>query len=249
MNMKQNKRRTAFILAAGLGTRLKELTSDRPKAMVEMNGKPLLEYVIDKLISQNFNHFVINIHHLGDKIIDFVNNKNYKDVVIEISDERENLYLTGGAILKALPYFAESKVVLIHNVDIFSDVDFQPYYDAFANSNDAAWLFTQDRNNISKVAFDKQDNYLGTYNIQTKDFDSDRDFSEVCKLMSFSGLHMIKPEYFSDFELKKCHVWSLYKEISKNNNVKSVFIQPDYWFDLGTQEQLKQVSEWLLSKN
>lgn len=247
--MKQNKRRTAFILAAGLGTRLKELTSDRPKALVEINGKPLLELVIDKLISQNFNHFVINIHHFGDKIIDFINNKNYKNVEIEISDEREFLYLTGGAIIKALPYFSKSKAVLIHNVDIFSDVDFQPYYDAFENSNDAAWLFTQDRNNISKVAFDKQDNYLGTYNIQTKDFDSDRDFSEVCKLMSFSGLHMIKPEYFSDFELKKCHVWSLYKEISKNNNVKSVFIQPDYWFDLGTQEQLKQVSEWLLSKN
>ena len=70
--MKNDERRTAFILAAGLGTRLKELTSDKPKAMVEMNGKPLLEYVIDKLILQNFNHIVINIHHFGDKIIDFV---------------------------------------------------------------------------------------------------------------------------------------------------------------------------------
>lgn len=249
MYMNNNEKRTAFILAAGLGTRLKELTSDRPKALVEMNGKPLIEYVIDKLISQNFNHFVINIHHFGDKIIDFLNDKEYQNIEIEISDERENLYLTGGAILKALPYFSKSKAVLIHNVDIFSDIDFQSYYDAFANSNDAAWLFTQDRNNISKVAFDKNDNYIGTYNIQTKDFDSDYNFSEVCKLLSFSGLHMIKPVYFSDFELKKCHVWSLYKAISKNNNVKSVFIQPNYWFDLGTQEQLKEVSEWLLSQN
>ena len=247
--MNNNERRTAFILAAGLGTRLKELTSDRPKALVEMNGKPLIEHVLDKLISQNFNHFVINVHHFGDKIIDFVNNKKYNDVEIEISDERDILYLTGGAILKALPYFAKSKAVLIHNVDIFSDMDFQSYYDDFMDSDDAAWLFTQERNNISKVAFDKQDNYLGRYNIQTKVFDSDRDFSEVCKLQSFSGLHMIKPECFHDFELKECHVWSLYKELSRNNNVKSVFIQPNYWFDLGTQEQLKKVSEWLLSLN
>ena len=247
--MKNDERRTAFILAAGLGTRLKELTSDKPKAMVEMNGKPLLEYVIDKLILQKFNHIVINIHHFGDKIIDFVNEKNYPDVKIEISDERDFLYFTGGAILKALPYFAQSKAVLIHNVDVFSDVDFQTYYDDFIESNDAAWLFTQDRNNISKVAFDKNDNFIGTYNIQTKEFDSDRDFSEVSKLLSFSGLHIFKPEFFSDFELKRCHVWTLYKEISKTKRVKSEFIQPDYWFDLGTQEELKNVSEWLLSQN
>lgn len=248
MNMTQTERRTAFILAAGLGTRLKEMTSDRPKAMVEMNGKPMIEYIIDKLISQNFNHFVINVHHFGDKIIDYVKSKNFGDVEIEISDERDCLYLTGGAILKALPYFKNSKAVLIHNVDIFSDFDFQPQYDAFIKSDDAAWLFTQERDNKSKVAFDKQDNYLGTYNIDTKYFDSDSDFSEVCKLLAFSGLHIIKPEYFKEFELKKCHVWSLYKEISKKNRVKSALMQPNYWFDLGTQEQLRTVEQWVLSQ-
>lgn len=248
MNMTQTERRTAFILAAGLGTRLKEMTSDRPKAMVEMNGKPMIEYIIDKLISQSFNHFVINVHHFGDKIIDYVKSKNFGDVEIEISDERDCLYLTGGAILKALPYFKNSKAVLIHNVDIFSDFDFQPQYDAFIKSDDAAWLFTQERDNKSKVAFDKQDNYLGTYNIDTKYFDSDSNFSEVCKLLAFSGLHIIKPEYFKEFELKKCHVWSLYKEISKKNRVKSALMQPNYWFDLGTQEQLRTVEQWVLSQ-
>lgn len=248
MNMTQTERRTAFILAAGLGTRLKEMTSDRPKAMVEMNGKPMIEYIIDKLISQNFNHFVINVHHFGNKIIDYVKSKNFGDVEIEISDERDCLYLTGGAILKALPYFKNSKAVLIHNVDIFSDFDFQPQYDAFIKSDDAAWLFTQERDNKSKVAFDKQDNYLGTYNIDTEYFDSDSDFSEVCKLLAFSGLHIIKPEYFKEFELKKCHVWSLYKEISKKNRVKSALMQPNYWFDLGTQEQLRTVEQWVLSQ-
>ena len=163
--MCKNERRTVFILAAGLGTRLKELTSDKPKALVELNDKPLIEHVIDKLISQNFNHFVINIHHFGDKIIDFVNNNKYSDIEIDISDERDFLYYTGGAILKALPYFSKSKAVLIHNVDIFTDIDFQPYYDDFINSDDAAWLFTQERDNLSKVAFDVHNNFVGTYNI------------------------------------------------------------------------------------
>ena len=89
--MKMNEKRTVFILAAGLGTRLKELTSDKPKALVELNQKPLLEIVIDNLISQNFNHFVINIHHFGEKIIDFVKEKKYDGVEIEISDEREDV--------------------------------------------------------------------------------------------------------------------------------------------------------------
>lgn len=243
--MENIKRRSAFILAAGLGTRLKELTSDRPKALVEMNGKPLLEIVIENLISQNFNHFVINVHHFGDKIINYIANKHYDNVEIEISDERDFLYYTGGAILKALPFFDKSEAVLIHNVDIFSDVDFQQYYDDFVRSDDAAWLLTQNRNNNSKVVFDEQDRFHGTYNIQTEEYDGDGEFKECYKLLSFSGLHLIKPKYFSDFELKKCHVWSLYKDIAKVNNVKSVLIQPDYWFDLGTQEQLKEVSEWI----
>ena len=80
--MKINNKRPAFILAAGLGSRLKELTSDRPKALVELNGKPLLEIVIENLISQNFNHFVINIHHFGDKIINYFKTKTYENITI-----------------------------------------------------------------------------------------------------------------------------------------------------------------------
>ena len=248
MSMKMNDKRTAFILAAGLGTRLKELTSDKPKALVELNQKPLLEIVIDNLISQNFNHFIINIHHYGDKILDYFKTKNYENIAIEISDERDLLLDTGGAILKALPYFKESQAVLIHNVDIITDIDFQSIYNDFINSDDAAWLLTQNRNNKRKIVFDNQDNFVGRFNIETNVFDGDTELKDDFKLLSFSGLHFIKPEYFYNFELKKCYVFDLYKEISNNNYVKSKFVQPNYWFDLGTQEQLNEASSWLLSQ-
>lgn len=248
MSMKMNDKRTAFILAAGLGTRLKELTSDKPKALVELNQKPLLEIVIDNLISQNFNHFIINIHHYGDKILDYFKTKNYENIAIEISDERDLLLDTGGAILKALPYFKESQAVLIHNVDIITDIDFQSIYNDFINSDDAAWLLTQNRNNKRKIVFDNQDNFVGRLNIETNVFDGDTELKDDFKLLSFSGLHFIKPEYFYNFELKKCYVFDLYKEISNNNYVKSKFVQPNYWFDLGTQEQLNEASSWLLSQ-
>lgn len=246
--MKTNEKRTAFILAAGLGTRLKELTSDRPKALVELNEKPLLETVIENLISQKFNHFVINIHHFGDKILNYLEDKKYEDVKIEISDERELLLDTGGAILQALPYFKDSDAVLIHNVDIITDIDFQSVYDEFKNTDDVAWLLTQNRNNKRKLVFDENDNYVGRFNLETNQYDGEKALEKDFKLLSFSGLHLIKPKYFCDFELKKCYVFDLYKEISKKNNVKSKFIQPDFWFDLGTQEQLKEASLWLLSQ-
>ena len=248
MFMKTSDKRTAFILAAGLGTRLKELTSDKPKALVELNQKPLLEIVIDNLISQNFNHFVINIHHYGEKILDYFKTKKYENVSIEISDERDSLLDTGGAILKALPYFKDSEAVLIHNVDIITDIDFQSVYNDFTNSDDAAWLLTQERNNKRKIVFNENDNYVGRMNLETNQYDGDKEFNDDFKLLSFSGLHFIKPEYFYDFELKKCYVFDLYKEISRNNNVRSKFIQPNYWFDLGTQEQLKEAATWLLSQ-
>ena len=246
--MKQNERRTAFILAAGLGTRLKELTLDKPKALVELNKQPLLKVVIENLISQKFNHFVINVHHYADKIVDFIESVKYENVEFEISDERDFLYNTGGAIIKALPYFKESKAVLIHNVDIVSDIDFKSIYDDFVKSNDAAWLLTQERNNKRKIVFDDNNNFVGRLNLETKEYDGEIPLSDRFKLLSFSGLHIIKPEYFNKFELRASYVFELYKEIAKKAIVKSVPIESNYWFDLGTQEQLKEASSWISSQ-
>ena len=279
--MKQN-RRTAFILAAGLGTRLKELTAKTPKALVSINKKPLIEVLLEELIKQDFNHIVINVHHFGEQIIDFVGdfsatlrsgrndgddvvissevetrakrehsslvNKSQHDVIIEISDERPLLMDTGGAILQALPYFEQSEAVLVHNVDVLTNVDLKGFYNGFCNSNDAAWLLTQERNSKRKLVFDNQDNFLGRYNSETKDYDGKDAIPSDCKLLSFSGIHIFKPKYFKDFEVKPCYVFGLYQKIAENHRVTSKLIHPDYWFDLGTQEQLKNAELWLSSR-
>ncbi len=242
--MKQG-RRTAFILAAGLGTRLKELTSDMPKALVSINKKPLLKVVLEELERQGFNHFVVNIHHFGEQILEFL---ECFDVDIEVSDERPLLMDTGGAILQALPYFADSEAVLVHNVDVLTNVDLKGFYDDFCQSDDAAWLLTQERNSKRKLVFDNQDNFLGRYNTETNDYDGKGALPNDCKLLSFSGLHLFKPQYFKDFDVKPCYVFKLYQQIAENHRVTSKLIHPDYWFDLGTQEQLKNAELWLSSK-
>ncbi len=240
--MKRN-RRTAFILAAGLGTRLKELTSDKPKALVSINNKPLLKVVLEELKKQGFNHFVVNIHHFGEQIIDFLQGMD-----VEISDERSLLMDTGGAILQALPYFADSEAVLVHNVDVLTNVDLQGFYDDFCKSDDAAWLLTQERNSKRKLVFDKQDNFLGRYNTETNEYDGKGALPSDCKLLSFSGIHLFRPQYFKDFKVEPCYVFKLYQQIAENHRVTSKLIHPDYWFDLGTQEQLKNAELWLSSK-
>ena len=251
--MKRNKR-TAFILAAGLGTRLKELTANTPKALVSINNVPLLEVLIEELIKQDFNHIVVNIHHFGEKIIDYLGDfstslrSGRNDVNIEISDERPLLMDTGGAILQALPYFAQSEAVLVHNVDVLTNVDLKGFYDDFRKSGDAAWLLTQERNSKRKLVFDDQDNFLGRFNNDTNDFDGDGALPNSCKLLSFSGIHLFKPEYFKEFEVKPCYIFGLYQKIAVNHKVTSKLIHPDYWFDLGTQEQLKNAELWLSSK-
>lgn len=242
--MKQG-RRTAFILAAGLGTRLKELTSDMPKALVSINKKPLLKVVLEELERQGFNHFVVNIHHFGEQILEFL---ECFDVDIEVSDERPLLMDTGGAILQAMPYFADSEAVLIHNVDVLTNVDLKGFYDDFCQSDDAAWLLTQERNSKRKLVFDNHDNFLGRYNTETNDYDGKGALPNDCKLLSFSGLHLFKPQYFKDFDVKPCYVFKLYQQIAENHRVTSKLIHPDYWFDLGTQEQLKNAELWLSSK-
>ena len=106
---------TAMILAAGLGTRLKELTHDKPKALVEINGKTLLQRTIETLIANGFERIIINVHHFGNQIIEFVNTRTFNAEIL-ISDEQQQLMDTGGGIIQATPLFTDTQAVLIHKV-------------------------------------------------------------------------------------------------------------------------------------
>ena len=255
--MKQN-RRTAFILAAGLGTRLKELTANTPKALVSINNVPLLKVLLEELAKQGFNHIMVNVHHFGEQIVNFLSEggsstplryaRNDNRILIEISDERPQLMDTGGAILQALPYFAQSDAVLVHNVDVLTNVDLKGFYDDFVKSDDAAWLLTQERNSKRKLVFDDTDNFLGRFNTETNEYDGEGALPTNSKLLSFSGIHLFRPQYFKDFKVEPCYVFKLYKQIAENHRVTSKLIHPDYWFDLGTKEQLKNAELWLSSR-
>lgn len=118
----------AMIFAAGLGTRLKPLTDTMPKAMVKVGGMPLIQRVIFKLKDAGFDHIVVNVHHFANQIIDFLKENDNFGLDIRISDETDKLLDTGGGIRKAINLFNFRLPILIHNVDILSNVDLAKFY-------------------------------------------------------------------------------------------------------------------------
>jgi len=235
--------RTAMILAAGLGTRLKELTADKPKALVEVAGKTLLERNIEILAQSGFNTIIVNIHHFGDQIIRFLKTWN-SGPSIYISDERGQLMDTGGGIVQALPFFHDTEAVLIHNVDILSDVDLQGHYDRFAASDDDAWLLTQDRQTTRKLLFDGQQKLIGWRNLDDGSFKWVNEPKEQFKELAFSGMHIFRPSLFAEFAWQRYSIIDLYLQQAKDHSVRSVEIRPSYWFDIGKKADFEKINDF-----
>lgn len=209
----------AMIFAAGLGTRLKPLTDHMPKALVPVAGKPMLEHVICKLKDNGFTEIVINIHHFGEQIIDFLKANQNFGITIHISDERDELLDTGGGIKKASCFFQGNEPFLIHNVDILSDTNLKELYDFHLNSGNDATLLASKRNTIRYLLFDSTNRLCGWINkdsLQTKP-DGFVYNPHLYQEYAFSGIHVVSPSLYQymnkewqgkfsimDFYLKTC---------------------------------------------
>ena len=169
-----------MIFAAGLGTRLQPLTNDRPKALVEVAGKPLLEYVIRKMIAADVQRIVVNVHHYADQIEAFLCERHFFDWDIVISDEREKLLDTGGGLLKARELFSPGESVLIHNVDIFSDIDIPALLRFHRQNKGDATLVTRTGGKGRGLRFNREGMLKGWENKATG-------FPELCFLWSAGG--------------------------------------------------------------
>lgn len=202
---------SAMIFAAGLGTRLKPLTDRMPKALVPVAEKPLLQHVLDKLHDSGFDDIVVNVHHFADQIVDYL-----ADTDVKISDETDQLLETGGGLKKALPLFDGDQPVLIHNVDILSNVDLRAFYEE-ARGNDATLLVSW-RKTQRYLIFNDQMRLVGWTNITTGEVKSP--YPEIkalepeikklrgeqfqssplslgeglgVRLLAFSGIHCVSP--------------------------------------------------------
>ena len=183
----------ALIFAAGLGTRLRPLTNDRPKALVEVHGKPLLAHVIEKLRKAGYTEVVINVHHFGEQIIDYIAKHPIEGMKFIISDERTELLDTGGGIRQAGSLFTQDgHPFLIHNVDIFSNLDIKEFYTKYPTT-EGATLLVSERKTSRYLLFNPNDNRLvGWTNIQTGEVKSPYPNLRVedCRMYAFAGIHL-----------------------------------------------------------
>ena len=238
---------TAMLLAAGLGTRLKTLTQDRPKALVEVAGKPLLQHNIENLIRHGFDTIVVNIHHFGEQVIRFLEKQSF-DATIYVSDERGALMDTGGGIVQALPFFHDTPAVLVHNVDILSDVPLRDLYTRFVASDDDAWLLTQDRDTSRKLLFDEQHLLIGWKQINENRYKWVNGPKDHYKELAFNGIHIFKPQLFADLPYQRYSIIDLYLQAAAQQPIRSVEIHPSYWFDLGKIEDFDTINHFMERK-
>lgn len=177
----------AMIFAAGLGTRLRPLTDNCPKALVKVAGKSLLEHNIIKLKAAGFDHIVVNVHHFGQQIIDFLADNDNFGIDIKVSDERDLLLDTGGGIRKALQLFDNDDPVLIHNVDIISDVDVKAVYDKHIESSAEATLCIAWRKTSRYLLFNENLRMCGWTNISTGEVKGEK----AENMYAFAGIHVL----------------------------------------------------------
>ncbi|MBP1538892.1 MAG: nucleotidyltransferase family protein [Prevotella sp.] len=206
----------AMVFAAGLGTRLRPLTDNMPKALVRVGGQPLLWHVVMKLKAAGFERIVVNVHHFAGQIEAYLAENWNFGLDIRISDESSMLLETGGGIRRALPFFDPESPILIHNVDILSNVDLAAFY-AHAGRYDATLLVSQ-RTTKRYLLFSEQMMLRGWTNIETGEVRSPffNVKTENNKMLAFSGIHVVAPQMLHlldamperfgivDFYLKYC---------------------------------------------
>ncbi|MBR5029205.1 MAG: nucleotidyltransferase family protein [Bacteroidales bacterium] len=235
----------AMILAAGLGTRLRPLTNDRPKALVEMNGITLLEYNLRQLIGFGFNRIVINVHHFPDMIIDFVRSRKFEAEIL-FSDEREQLMDTGGALKKAAPLFSGKVPVLIHNVDILSTLDLGEIYRKHLGTKVLATLLVSKRNTARQLLFGRDGQLIGWQNTTNNETIWSGEPSQTFDSMAFSGIHIVNPDLFEMLpEAAPYPIIPEYLKIAQNHKILAFKHLAKDWLDVGKPETLKMAEKFI----
>lgn len=242
----------AMIFAAGLGSRLKPLTDTMPKALVPVAGCPMLEHVILKLKASGFTEIVINIHHFGEQIIDFLKTNNDFGLTIHISDERDRLLDTGGGIRKARLFFENSgEPFLIHNVDILSDMNLKELYDFHMQSGSVATLLASRRTTSRYLLFNTERKLRGWINkdtgqVKPEGFHYDE---SLYREYAFSGIHVFSPAVFRLMEAPrwegKFSIMDFYLATCGQTDYSGYLAEKLELIDIGKPETLARAEEFV----
>lgn len=188
----------AMIFAAGYGTRLKPFTDFHPKALAPLDGDAMLGIVIKNLRRYGVDEVVINVHHFGNQIIEYLREHHNFGIDIHISDETDRLLDTGGGVLAAERWLGrDGEPFIVHNVDVLTDVDFSEMVRYASRSQSIATLLVAERDTSRYLLFDDSGRMMGWTNVATASFRPESIArAESLRRLAFGGVHVISPDIF-----------------------------------------------------
>ena len=244
----------AMIFAAGMGTRLKPLTDTMPKALVTVGGQPLIRRVIARLKEAGATRIVVNVHHFANQIVSYLHDNDNFGTDIRISDETAQLLETGGGIKKAAPLFKADEPILIHNVDILSNVDLSKLYTLASVEEEGkakadAVVLVSNRVTKRYLLFDDDMNLVGWTNVETGEVKSPYPQLDVakCQRFAFAGIHVVSPRLFKlmDTFPDKFGIIDFYLSICATHHVRG-YVKTDLkLMDIGKLDTLHQAEAFL----
>jgi NDP-sugar pyrophosphorylase family protein len=238
----------AMVLAAGLGTRLRPLTNDRPKALVEVAGRTLLELTLMRLRSFGIRDVIINVHHFADAVVDYL--RKHDDFGMEIAISREDVLLdTGGGLKKAAWFFLEDhseEPFILHNVDVLSTIDLARMVEFHRTQQALVTLAVQDRSTSRYLLFDSQMQLCGRRAGRDGVLEMVRPATEV-GAFAFSGIHVISAGLLSMLtEDGAFSIITSYLRLAGAGESIQAFRADEYsWRDMGTPENIARAAEEL----
>jgi MurNAc alpha-1-phosphate uridylyltransferase len=228
----------ALIFAAGLGTRLKPFTDIHPKALALVNGKTLLQRNIEYLKAAGIHEMVINIHHFGNQIVDFLQQHANFGCRIEISDETDEVLETGGGLLKARP-FLEGDDFVVLNVDILTQMDLTQMLAFHQTHLPLVTLAVSDRDSSRKLMFDHNMRLCGWKNFATGEEIITQ--TQVYKVSAFSGIHIMRKDIFDYIEERgKFSIMKSYMRLMSGQILLGYDHSGDILIDVGKPEAIAQ---------
>jgi NDP-sugar pyrophosphorylase family protein len=230
----------AMIFAAGLGKRLGKITENIPKALVDINGKTVLQIAVEKCSAYGFDDIIINIHHLADLVEKEVARLIEMGFKISVSDEREKLLETGGGLYKA-KWFFDKNPFLIYNVDIISDFDLSALYRFHLEKKGLAALAVRNRPGNRLYLVNKSGLIRGWRNRSTGEQILIGNIVEELSEIAFSSFHIVEPEIFNYMQEGVYTMTTLYLKLAADKNIFTYREDGGFWFDIGTPENLEEV--------
>jgi len=240
----------AMILAAGLGTRLQPLTDERPKALVEVAGRTLLEITLSRLRSFGVRQVIINVHHFADMVVDYLKENDNFGMYVEISRE-DTLLDTGGGLKKAAAFLkhggghsGKNAPFILHNVDVISTIDLECMRQLLLHNDALAALAVQDRATSRYLLFDDRRQLCGRRAGRNGTPELVRPAERV-QAWAFSGIHIISPRIFplmteeGAFSIVDCYL----RLAAQGERILAFRADEYYWRDLGKPENVAQAAQ------